>query len=117
MGVERNESIDMKKIISRIISIFFLAFFIIFFIGETAAEKIPIYQYPKELWGIIIIFIVIIIGFFTSISSKKLGGIIMACAGAAAGLYIILLGGLGDAYTALIYGLPFIISGLLLVYD
>lgn len=107
----------MKSIISRIISIVFLAIFLMFFIGETAAEKIPISQYPKELWGIIIIFIVIIVGFFVSISSKKLGGKIMAAAGTAAGLYIVLLGGLGDICPALIYGLPFIISGLLLVID
>ena len=108
---------NMKNIISRIISIFFLAIFLMFFIGETAAEKIPISQLPKELWFMIVIFIVIIVGFIVSISNKKLGGKIMAAAGTTAGLYVIFLGGLKDIYIALIYSLPFVISGLLLLSD
>jgi uncharacterized membrane protein (UPF0136 family) len=89
------------------------AFFLFFLISDGVADLI---NGKYSVIPILIMMILTIIGYIWAISKPKLGSLIMISGGAVMAIYLILLGGTVGIKMALIYGLPFIIPGLIFYF-
>jgi len=89
------------------------AFFLFFLISDGVVDLI---DGKYSVIPILIMMILTIIGYIWAISKPKLGSLIMISGGVVMAIYLILLGGTVGIKMALIYGLPFIIPGLIFYF-
>jgi len=89
------------------------AFFLFFLISDGVAD---LFDGKFSVIPILIMMIFTVFGYIWAISKPKLGSLIMISGGAVMALYLIMLGGLVGIKMALIYGLPFIIPGLIFYF-
>lgn len=89
------------------------AFFLFFLISDGV---IDLFEGKYSVIPLLIMMIFTVIGYIWAISKPKLGSLIMISGGVVMVLYLIMLGGLVGIKMALIYGLPFIIPGLIFYF-
>lgn len=89
------------------------AFFIFFLISDGVAD---LFSGKFSVIPILIMMIFTVIGYIWAISKPKLGSVIMISGGVVMVLYLIMLGGIVGIKMAMIYGLPFIIPGLIFYF-
>lgn len=89
------------------------AFFLFFLISDGVGDLI---DGKFSVIPILIMMIFTIIGYVWAFSKPKLGSVIMISGGVVMALYLIFLGGVVGIKMALIYGLPFIIPGLIFYF-
>ena len=90
-------------------SAFFLFFLISDGVGDLMDGKLSVIP-------ILIMMIFTVIGYIWALSKPKLGSLIMISGGMVMAIYLIFLGGIVGIKMALIYGLPFIIPGLIFYF-
>lgn len=88
------------------------AFFMLFLIGEGITDLI---NGAVEVIPIMLMILFTVFGFFLAFKRPKQGGMIMTAGGFIMVIYLFVMGGSNAWYAALIYGLPFIIPGLMLL--
>jgi len=104
------------RITGKILFVILFAFFATFFIGEgMSIEKLKENGIPLELLIIVISFLFMFIGFIITFKNQKLGGTIILLGGIFNAAYMIFRGGIEDFDAAAIFGLPFIVIGLILM--
>ena len=104
------------RIAGKIVFVIIFAFFATFFIGEgILSGEVKESGIPMELLIIVISFLVMLFGFILSFKDQKFGGVIIMAGGVFNAAYMIFRGGIGDFDAAAIYGLPFIILGLIIM--
>ncbi len=104
------------RITGRILFILVFGFFAVFFIGEgISGGEIQESGIPMELLILAISFLVMLIGFMISFKDQKFGGLIILAGGVFNGAYMIFRGGTGDLDAAAVFGLPFVILGLIII--
>jgi hypothetical protein len=89
------------------------AFFLFFLISDGVADLI---NGKYSVIPILIMMIFTVAGYIWAISKPKLGSVIMISGGLVMALYLIFLGGMVGIKMSLIYGLPFIIPGLIFYF-
>jgi len=89
------------------------AFFLFFLISDGVAD---LFSGKFSVIPILIMMIFTVIGYIWAISKPKLGSLIMISGGVVMAIYLIMLGGIIGIKMALIYGLPFIIPGLIFYF-
>ena len=89
------------------------AFFLFFLISDGVAD---LFSGKFSVIPILIMMIFTVIGYIWAISKPKLGSLIMISGGVVMAIYLIMLGGIVGIKMALIYGLPFIIPGLIFYF-
>jgi hypothetical protein len=89
------------------------AFFLFFLISDGVAD---LFDGKFSVIPILIMMIFTVFGYIWAISKPKLGSLIMISGGIVMALYLIMLGGMVGVKMALIYGLPFIIPGLIFYF-
>ena len=89
------------------------AFFLFFLISDGV---IDLFNGKYSVIPILIMMIFTVIGYIWAISKPKLGSLIMISGGVVMALYLIMLGGIIGIKMAMIYGLPFIIPGLIFYF-
>lgn len=89
------------------------AFFLFFLISDGV---IDLFDGKYSVIPILIMMIFTVIGYIWAITKPKLGSLIMISGGVVMALYLIMLGGIVGIKMALIYGLPFIIPGLIFYF-
>lgn len=87
------------------------AFFMIFLIGEGLTD---LFNGSTEVIPIILMILFTVSGFIVAFKRPKQGGMIMIAGGFIMMIYLFIVGGSNAWYAALIYGLPFIIPGLII---
>lgn len=104
------------RITGKILFVLIFAFFASFFIGEgILSGEIKEAGIPIELMIIVVSFLVMFFGFIVSFKNPKLGGLIILLGGLFNAAYMIIRGGIGDLDAAGIFGLPFIIIGIIIM--
>lgn len=91
------------------------AVFLLFFIGEGMSEGIDLYYPDTQLLTFVILLLFAVSGCFVALLKERAGGIIQLAGGCLMAVYHLINGGLKDADMALIFGLPFIFSGTVLL--
>ena len=89
------------------------AFFLFFLISDGFAD---LFDGKFSVIPILIMMIFTVIGYVWAISKPKQGSLIMISGGAVMALYLLFLGGMVGIKMALVYGLPFIIPGLIFYF-
>jgi uncharacterized membrane protein (UPF0136 family) len=89
------------------------AFFMFFLISDGVAD---LFSGKFSVIPILIMMIFTVIGYIWAISKPKLGSLIMISGGVVMALYLIILGGTVGIKMALVYGLPFIVPGLIFYF-
>jgi len=89
------------------------AFFLFFLISDGVVD---LFDGKYSVIPILIMMIFTVIGYVWAITKPKLGSLIMISGGVVMALYLIMLGGTVGIKMALIYGLPFIIPGLIFYF-
>lgn len=89
------------------------AFFLFFLISDGVAD---IFDGKYSVIPILIMMIFTVIGYIWALSKPKLGSLIMISGGVVMAIYLLFLGGIIGIKMALIYGLPFIIPGLIFYF-
>lgn len=106
----------LMGILGRILFILLFGFFMSFFIFESIGEEgFSLTVMPVKLIIMIASFLVMFIGLLVSFKNVKLGGFIIMAGGLFNALYMILSGGADDIDAALIFGVPFIILGVMII--
>lgn len=91
------------------VSIFFLFFLIadsITDLGEGKFNVIPI----------LLMMILAVGGFVWSVTKPAKGGLVMIAGGLVMVVFLLIMGGIGEWQMALIFGLPFILPGLVFIF-
>ncbi|MDW7668220.1 MAG: hypothetical protein SCJ93_05300 [Bacillota bacterium] len=103
------------RITSKILFVLAFAFFAAFFIGEVISNgELKESGIPFELLIIAGSFLIMLFGFILSFKDQKFGGVIVLAGGVFNGAYMMFRGGIGDFDAAAVFGLPFIILGLII---
>lgn len=89
------------------------AFFLFFLISDGVGDLI---DGKLSVIPILIMMIFTVIGYFWALSKPRQGSLIMISGGAVMAIYLIFLGGIVGIKMAMIYGLPFIIPGLIFYF-
>ena len=89
------------------------AFFLFFLIAEGGAYLI---DGKTSVIPIMLMMIISVGGYAWAVQKPGKGGIIMIAGGVIMAVYLLILGGIGEITLSLIYGFPFIIPGLILIY-
>jgi hypothetical protein len=109
----------LKKLMGvggRILFILLFGFFMSFFIFEAVGDgSFSLTGMPAKLMIMIASFLVMFIGLLVSFKNVKLGGFIIMGGGLFNSLYMILGGGADDIDAALIFGVPYIIIGVMII--
>lgn len=92
-----------------------LLYFFFFFIGEGVYEGIDIHSPDKQLLNFLILLFLSVSGCVVALIKERIGGIMQIVCGCLMNVYHINNGGLKDVDMALIFGLPFIFSGVILL--
>lgn len=101
------------KWLGRVVGFIFSAFFMLFLVGEG----IPgILEHGLQNSGWILLYILLLLGtvagYVISYFRGKTGGLVMICGGCAMAAFQLATGGMNDFRIALLFGLPFLVSGL-----
>ena len=114
MGKENQTSISLRilKWFGHIIGGLASAFFIIFFFGEGVPGLINNGVAAEMLLFMVLLFIAIA-GWVVSIFTAKIGGILQIIGGSAMSIFHLANGGLKDINMAIVFGMPFILCGLI----
>jgi hypothetical protein len=109
----------LKKLMGvggRFLFILLFGFFMSFFIFESVGDEgFSLTGLPVKLMIMIASFFVMFIGLMVSFKNVKLGGFIIMGGGVFNAIYMILGGGADDIDAALIFGVPFIIIGVMII--
>jgi hypothetical protein len=89
------------------------AFFAFFLVTEAIADLI---DGKFRVVPILVMMIFSVMGFIWAVKNPKKGSFIMISGGLVMIIYLVIMGGLGEIMMSLIFGLPFVIPGLLLRY-
>jgi hypothetical protein len=89
------------------------AFFTLFLIAEGGADLL---EGKIRVIPIMLMMIMSVSGFIWAVAKPAKGSLIMIAGGVIMSVYLLLLGGFGEIKMALIYGLPFIIPGVIFYY-
>lgn len=89
------------------------AFFMFFLISDGVGD---LFDGKYSVIPILIMMIFTVIGYIWALSKPRLGSLIMISGGLIMAIYLIFLGGIVGIRMALIYGLPFIIPGLIFYF-
>lgn len=89
------------------------AFFTFFLIAESGADLI---EGKPGVIPIMCMMIIAVCGYIWAISKPRKGSLLMITGGIIMAVYLIFIGGFGEIKMALIYGLPFIIPGLIFYF-
>ena len=89
------------------------AFFVFFLIAEGTAG---LFEGKTSVISILLLMIFTVAGYVWAITRSRPGGLVMITGGFLMAIYLILLGGLGEIKMSLIYGLPFIIPGIIFYF-
>jgi len=104
--------VKISRIIGFIIAALFLVFFAMMLIGEEIAN-IKSFQLPGELIIPVILWCLCAIALVLSIWKPRLGGWLLIASGIAWFCFMIITVGFDDIWIALLFGLIFIVSGVL----
>ncbi len=111
--MKNNITKTIIKWIARLLGFLACLFFLAFFIGEGFNDfKNGI---PLELIPMMITIGICIIGYIISWKNSMIGSKLLIIGSICSALYLIVKGGLGDIDAALIYCLPFLIPGLIML--
>jgi hypothetical protein len=86
-------------------------FFTLFLIADGSAGLI---EGKTAVLPILILMIISVGGYFLALSNPHKGGMVMIAGGLLMIVYLLIIGGTGEYKMSLIYGLPFIVPGLIL---
>jgi len=89
-------------------------FFILFLIAEGGAYLL---EGKTRVIPIMLMMIMSVSGFIWAVAKPAKGSLLMIAGGVIMSVYLLLLGGFGEINMALIYGLPFIIPGVIFHYS
>jgi hypothetical protein len=89
-------------------------FFTLFLIAEGGAGLL---EGKTSVLPILILMIISVGGYLFALSNPRKGGIIMITGGLLMMVYLLITGGMGEYKMSLIYGLPFIVPGLVLFFN
>lgn len=89
-------------------------FFTLFLIAEGGAELL---EGKISVIPIMMMMIFTVAGFIYAIRKPEKGSLIMIAGGVIMAVYLMFMGGIGELKMSLIYGLPFIIPGLILFFN
>lgn len=103
------------KWLARVIGFLACGFFLLFIIGEGMPSIIR--GQAKELLPFLPLLITGILGYIIAWFSELAGGVLLIASGVAMATYLllILIGGSHNLKAALIYGAPFVITGILFI--
>lgn len=90
------------------------AFFMLFLIGEGITD---LFDGALQVIPIMLMILFTVSGFFLAFKRSKQGGLILTAGGFIMMIYLLIMGGSNALYAAMIYGLPFIIPGLMLIFS
>jgi hypothetical protein len=90
------------------------AFFMLFLIGEGITD---LFNGALQVIPIILMILFTVSGFFLAFKRPKQGGMILTTGGFIMMIYLFIMGGINAWYAAMIYGLPFIIPGFILIFS
>lgn len=111
----------MKKVIGilgRLIFILLFGFFLAFFVNETIlSNNISISNMQIEIKLMMGSFLIMLIGFIISFSNAKLGGLLIILGGFFNIGILIYRGGIDWIIAAFIFGVTFLISGILIYFS
>jgi len=88
-------------------------FFLFFLIGEGIADLI---EGKTAVIPILLMMLFAVAGFALAFRKPRIGSLIMVAGGIVMAVYLLLLGGVSEIKMSLIYGLPFILPGLILYF-
>lgn len=86
-------------------------FFTLFLIAEGGAG---LFEGKIAVLPILILMIISVGGYILALSNPQKGGIVMITGGILMIIYLLIIGGIGEYKMSLIYGMPFIVPGLVL---
>jgi hypothetical protein len=89
------------------------AFFTFFLIAEGGANMI---EGKPSVLPILSMMIFAVAGYIWALSKPKKGSLVMISGGIIMAIYLLFIGGPGELKMSLIYGLPFIIPGLIFYF-
>jgi len=89
------------------------AFFTFFLIAEGGSDLI---EGKFRVIPIMLMMILAVAGFIWAVMKPLKGGLVMITGGIIMSVYLLLLGGFGEIFMSLIYGLPFIIPGAIFYF-
>lgn len=98
--------------LGRIIGLAASAFFLAIFIGEGVPE-IAVSGVPSELLVFVPLLLLAVAGSVVVLSRARTGGMLQIAGGVLMGLYHLVAGGLHDLDTAIVFGAPYIIAGII----
>ena len=85
-------------------------FFTFFLLAESAADLI---EGKVAVIPIMIIMMIAVAGFIWAVASPRKGSLLMIVSGIVLTLYLLIIAGIGEIGMGLIFGLPFIVPGIL----
>ena len=85
-------------------------FFTFFLLAEGAADLI---EGKVAVIPIMIIMMIAVAGFIWAVASPRKGSLLMIVSGIVLTLYLLIIAGIGEIGMGLIFGLPFIVPGIL----
>ena len=85
-------------------------FFMFFLLAEGAADLI---EGKVAVIPIMIIMMIAVAGFIWAVASPRKGSLLMIVSGIVLTLYLLIIAGIGEIGMGLIFGLPFIVPGIL----
>jgi len=100
----------------RIIGLAASAFFLFFLIGEWGSDGTQVQRVDRTLLLFLPFLLAAVCGSVVGLFRERVGGTITLIAGLSMGVFHLMNGGMGDLDTALIFGLPFMLSGAALLY-
>ena len=109
--VNRTRILSTIKWVGRIIGFSASIFFLMFFIGEGVPDITK--GIAADLVFFLFFITIAIAGYIIAIFKEKLGGVMEIIGGVFMSIFHLLNGGLQDLNMAIIYGAPFILSGLI----
>ena len=89
-------------------------FFTIFLIAEGGAGLL---EGKTAVLPILILMIISVGGYVLALSNPNKGGIVMIAGGVLMMVYLMIISGIGEYKMSLIYGLPFIVLGLIIYFN
>ena len=116
MSLKSNRLLRYLRLFARIVSFLASAFFLLIFIGEGIPDLINKSINPKLL-PFLPLLLIAIIGCFITLFKEIIGGILQITGGVGMSIYLLVIGGMKDLDIALVFGLPYLICGVIsLIY-
>ena len=97
----------------RILALLASVLFAALFIGEGAGEFTTLREVPTEFLIFLPLLFLAIVGLILSFFRRRAGAILMLAGGAAMAAFHLLRGGFRDLETACMFGVPYLVCGIL----